>query len=136
MSFEGYLIKIGDRDEYFNSFIEYKSYKAAKKVLDLDSYRDANGELHRFALEHLSYTVKFNIRPLREDEHSELFSFIQSNFIIPQERKLSMKFWVPEIHDYVEANMYMPNTDFTILKIDPISGTLFYDKTEAEFIGY
>ena len=135
MAYEGYLIKIGYNSSLFNNFIVFKSYKVSKKILDVDSYRDANGLLHRQALEHLSYTVEFDLRPMKEASHAEIMEAITSCFTVPEERKLSVTFWLPETHEYVTADCYMPDPEITI--IGEYNGTdLLYDKTTIKFIGY
>lgn len=134
MAFEGYLVKIGFNDTLFNGLIVFASYKVSKKIIDIDSYRDANGELHRQALEHLSYVVEFDIRPLREAAHAEIMEAIESTFTIPAERKLSVTFWLPETHEYVTADCYMPDPDITIKGM--YNNDLLYDTTHIKFIGY
>lgn len=46
MAYSGFLIKVGDYTVPFR-YIEAKKYKCSIKGQDLDSYRDANGILHR-----------------------------------------------------------------------------------------
>ena len=134
MAFEGYLISIGYNSTLFNNYIVFESYKVSKKIIDIDSYRDANGELHRQALEHLSYTVEFDLRPMREELHAELMEAIESNFSNEAERKLSVTFWLPETHKYVTYDCYMPDPEITVVGM--YNGSLLYDKTTIKFIGY
>jgi len=135
MAYEGYLIKIGYNDKFYNNYIVFDTYKVSKKIIDLDSYRDANGVLHRQALEHVSYTVEFELRPLMEDVHAEIMEAIESTFTIPEERKLSVTFWLPEEHTYVTADCYMPDPEITV-KAEYNGTNLRYDKTTIKFIGY
>lgn len=135
MAYEGYLIKIGYNDSLFNNYIVFDTYKVSKKILDVDSYRDANGKLHRQALEHLSYTVEFELRPMMEAEHAEIMEAIESNFSLITERKLSVTFWLPETHEYVTADCYMPDPEITV-KAEYNGTNLRYDKTTIKFIGY
>lgn len=136
MAFEGYLIKIGANDKFFNSFIEAESFKVSKKVIDVDSYRDANGVLHRNALEHASYTIEFNTRPLTNEKFEDFYSKIRSCFNedAPRERKVTVKFWVQEDNDYVTADCYMPDIDFPINHIE--NNVILYDEITIKFIGY
>lgn len=134
MSFNGYLIKIGDYDTFFNSYIVAASYKTAKKVLDLDSYRDANGVLHRNALSHLSYTIEFDLKPLNDTRLETFMSAIRDNFTVPIERKLSVTFYVPEDNTYVTQDCYMPDIDYTINHLE--GDMIKYDSVSIKFIGY
>lgn len=134
MAFSGYLIKIGVNDTFYNKYIVGASYKVAKKIIDVDSYRDANGVLHRNAMDHLSYTIEFDVKPLDNVRMETLMSSIRSNFTTPKERKLSVTFWVPEDNDYVTASMYMPDPEFNIDHLT--AGKIFYKSTTLKFIGY
>lgn len=134
MAFNGYLIKIGNYDTFFNSYISAASYKISKKVIDIDSYRDANGVLHRNAMEHLSYTIEFDLKPLDNNRIETFMNAIRSNFIIPAERKVSVTFYVPEDNDYRTTDCYLPDIDFTINHIE--GNTIRYNSTTIKFIGY
>ena len=138
MAFEGYLVKIGYNSTFFNNYIVFESYKVSKKIIEVDSYRDANGKLHRQALEHLSYVVEFDLRPLREAAHAEIMEAINSSFTTPEERKLSLTFWLPETHEYVTADCYMPDPEITIKGLYGRSAPfdVSYDTTHMKFIGY
>ena len=134
MSFSGYLIKIGSNDTFFNKFIVAQSYKVAKKIQDLDSYRDANGLLHRNALDHLSYTIEFEVKPLNNTRMQEFLGAIRSNFVEPKERKVSMSFYLPETDTYETSYFYMPDPELTIDHIE--NNVISYTKTTIKFIGY
>ena len=134
MAFNNYLIKIGNNDTFFIFFIVASSYKIAKKVIDIDSYRDANGVLHRNAMEHLSYTIEFEIKPLDNKRMQEFLSAIRSKFIIPLERKVNIEFYLPEDDEYKSSDFYMPDPELNIERIE--SGKVYYKKTTIKFIGY
>lgn len=134
MAFNNYLIKIGNNDTFFNKFIVASSYKISKKVIDIDSYRDANGVLHRNAMSHLSYTIEFEIKPLDNKRMQEFLSAIRSKFIIPLERKVNIEFYLPEDDEYTSSDFYMPDPELNIERIE--SGSVYYTKTTIKFIGY
>ena len=66
MAYAGYLIKVGNYTIPL-SLIRAETYTVFKSVTDLDSYVDANGELHRNALEHIANKVEFETIPLLTD---------------------------------------------------------------------
>lgn len=134
MAFDGYLLQTGSYDTFFNSYIVASSYKVAKKVLDVDSYRDANGVLHRNAMPHLSYNIEFNIKPLDNTRLETFMSALRENFTVPIERKLSLTFYVPEDNAYDTTDVYMPDIDFQINHIE--GNVIKYDETTIKFIGY
>lgn len=134
MAYNGYLIKVGDYTIPL-SMMRAETYKVSKKILDIDSYRDANGELHREALDHFSAVVTFNIPPLKTNkEISAFLSNIQNNYTIPKERKASVEFYMPETDSYVTLDMYMPDIEFTMYIATQT--VIKYNETPIEFIGY
>jgi hypothetical protein len=134
MAYNGYLIKVGDYTIPL-SMMRAETYKVSKKILDIDSYRDANGELHREALDHFSAVVTFNIPPLKTNkEISAFLSNIQNNYTIPKERKASVEFYMPETDNYVTLDMYMPDIEFTMYMAT--KEFIKYNETPIEFIGY
>lgn len=133
MAFEGYLIKVGNYT-FPAKYIVAKTYKVKKNVQDFESYRDANGEMHRNALDHYALTVQFDIKPNRTNlEINKIMSNIKANFTIPKERRANVTVYVPEDDTYVTQPMYMPDIEFTIKEISDI---IKYDTITFEFIGY
>lgn len=144
MAFAGYLIKCGSMSEemtdgsdikLLHSFIIAQSYHVSKKIFDLGSFRDADGILKRTVLDHVSWTISFNIRAVTNTELQKFMNLIRSNYTSPKERKLSLKFYNPENDSYVTTDVYLPDPDFTI---DKIIGTeeIKFKETQIKFIGY
>jgi hypothetical protein len=127
MVYSGYLLKIGTYT-FPRELIKAESYSVYKSVTDLDSYVDANGELHRNALDHFGYKVEFETRAMIENNvFSTLMTNLYSQFIDATERKALCTLYVPEIDDYVSCNMYMPDikpqmyyADDTKIQYNPI----------------
>jgi hypothetical protein len=135
MAFSGYLIKIGSNpDMFFEHFIIAQSYKVSKKIIDLNSFRDGNGELKRNALDHVSYTINFDIKPLNNTRMQEFLNAIRSNFSVAKERKVAVTFYNPESDSYITADFYMPDPEFNIEKIE--AGQVYFRQTTIKFIGY
>ena len=134
MAYSGFLIKVGNytlKEKYINC----KTYNVTRNVMDVDSYRDSNGVLHRMALEHVPVKVEFETPPLLTNgQMAELFENIRVNYIIPGERKALVTLYVPETDSYITQNMYMPDLTFTISKI--LSGVIYYEPLRIAFIGY
>ena len=117
------------------SFIKADSYKVSKKIQDLDSYRDANGLLHRNALGHVVYKVEFECVPmLTSVEIDAVLANIRNRYTISAERKLNMSLYVPELNEYVQQDAYMPDPDFQVYLAD--SQKIQYDAVRFAFIGY
>ena len=135
MAYAGYLVKVGDYTIPAGKFIKAQSYKATLSVQDLDSYRDANGVLHRTALEHRVNKVEFETPAmLTNTQMAELFSNIANNYTVPTERKFIGTFYVPEIDAYVSQDMYMSDPSFTIYGI--FDNVIKYNPVRIAFIAY
>lgn len=134
MAFSGWLIKIGD-STLLHQYITEKTYKVTKHVQDLDPYRDANGVLHRNALEHISYTVTFDIRSITNSDMESIMTLLRNNYTTPIERKItSFTFYVPEDNAYVTAPVYLAEPNFVIQHMT--NNMVKYEPTTFEFIGY
>lgn len=134
MAYNGYLIKVGNYT-IPNTLIQAESYDVVMHVQDLDSLRDANGILHRTALEHQVNEVNFNLKPmLTNSEVPDIWGKIRSNYTVASERKVSATVYIPELDDYITQDMYMTDTKF------PIYGTyankITYNAISVSFIGY
>lgn len=135
MAYAGYLVKVGEYEVLADKFIKSQSYKATLSVQDLDSYRDANGVLHRTALSHRVNKVEFETPAmLTNTQIAELFGNIADNYTVPAERKFVGTFYVPELDEYMSQDMYMSDPSFTIYGI--FDGVIKYSPVRIAFIAY
>ena len=137
MSYSGFLIKVGDYEITGQRYVDFASYDATVEIQDLDSYRDANGVLHRNALSHVPVKVNFQTLPnLNNDEIGAFFSAISDNYTNALERKAIVTAFIPELNSYVTQDMYMAGPTLKIRKIDPQTNQVYYDSCKITFIGY
>lgn len=132
MAYNGYLIKVGGYEIPMDAMIK-STYKVTYSVLDLDSYRDARGVLHRTALRKVP-TVEVTLNPLSSDQVQTIFDNIASKYTNSAERKVNASVFVPEINGYYNGDFYIPDTQFSIEQI--IGNTVYYDETVFKMIGY
>lgn len=134
MAYQGYLIKVGDYKIPL-SYIKSESYSVLKSGQDLDSYRDANGVLHRTALEHFLYKVEFETRAmLTNTQMADLLSNIRKQYTNTTEKKVHMTLYVPETDSYEDQDAYMPDITFSPYIVT--SEYIKYNPTRIAFIGY
>lgn len=134
MAYSGYLIKVGNYTIPF-SLIRAETYTVFKSVTDLDSYVDGNGYLHRNALEHIANKVEFETIPqLTNSQFAELMTNLYNNMTNTLERKATVTCYIPEIDDYVEQDMYMPDIQPTLYYAD--ASVIKYNQIRLAFIGY
>lgn len=136
MAYNGYLLKVGDYIVSAKKFIKADSYKCSAKVQDLDSFRDANGELQRNVLEHVPLKIEFETPAmLTHMDFEELMSNLRKNFQTGNaERRASVTAYVPEYGTYVTQDMYMPDIEPTMY--GNYGGIIHYDPIRLAFIGY
>lgn len=131
--YSGFLLKIGN--EIFNmKYIKEKTYKGYASVQDLDSYRDANGVLHREALSHVPIKCEFETIPLDNEQYGQIMDMIRRNYINELERKVSITAFILEYNGYVTQDAYMaePQPQIQIIKGNKIQ----YEPLRMAFIGY
>ena len=134
MAYAGYLIKVGNYIIPL-SLIRADSYSAFMSITDLDSFVDANGVLHRNALEHTANKVEFETKALLTNtEFSSLMSNIRSQFTKASERKASVTCYIPELDAYQTQNMYMPDIKPSIYLASATE--IQYNPVRLAFIGY
>ena len=134
MIYNGTLFKVGNYTFPLH-YIEADTYEVTKNVLDVDSYRDGNGVLHRNAMEHFSISVSFGTIPyLKADQIENLMSNLRTQYIDSVEKKVNIIAYVPELGRYVTQEAYMVDPHFKIKTID--ESTIKYDRMTFEFIGY
>lgn len=135
-NFQGYLIKLGG-DVFPHQYIEYESYQITpNRRLDLDSSRDANGLLTRYVLEHTASTLQFDIRSLEGEEQEIVTNFIFSHLANVAEKKAAVTYWSPDISNYKQGTMYIPDIQWPIKKIDIKTNKIWYKSVTIKMIEY
>lgn len=137
MAFAGYLLKVGNFEIDGTYYINWDKYNVTRLIQDLDSYRDANGVLHRNALDHVPIKVEFETREnLTNTDVGYFFGQIQANYTLPAERKAMVTAYVPELDTYITQEMYMADPQIKIKRIEDSTNTIKYESIRVAFIGY
>lgn len=118
MAYNGYLVKVFGASSDFiisNKLIKANSYSVTWSGQDVDSYRDADGLLHRNAIDHPCIKVDFEIKPmLTNDEVANLMNNIRSRMTNLTEKKVTISAYNPETDSYITAECYMPDIQFSV----------------------
>lgn len=134
MAYAGYLIKVGTYTIPL-SIMRAETYTVFMSITDLDSYVDANGYLHRNALDHIANKVEFETIPLMDNtQFSSLMANLYAQMTETKERKASVTCYIPEIDDYVTQDMYMPDIKPILYYAD--DSKIQYNQVRLAFIGY
>lgn len=134
MAYSGFLLKVGNYTIPTNKFIRAESYSAYVNMQDLDPWTDANGYVHREAVDLKALKVEFETPAMLTDrELSELLQNIQANYTIPKARQCIVTAYIPEYDDYVTQTAYL--SDFTPQMYGTYGGVIHYNPVRLSFIG-
>lgn len=134
MAYSGWLLKIGNYIIPADKFIKADSYSPYVNMQDLDDYTDANGYLHRNAVELKALKVEFETPAMLTNvEFSELMKNIRDNFTVENKRECVITAYIPEYDDYVTQTGYM--ADFQPQIYGTYGGMIHYNPVRLAFIG-
>lgn len=134
MAYAGYLIRVGNYT-IPKKYIRAEKYDVVLHGQDLDSYRDANGQLQRTALQHTVVDVTFSTPPMmHEAVWRNLIDNIRAQYTNSIEKKCTASVYVPEIGDYKPQDVYLPDIKTNIYYAD--DSDIIYNEIELQFIGY
>lgn len=128
------LFKFGNFE--FLEYILLDSYSIIPNArLDADTFSDANGVLHRDALEHTKTKITFYLIELSQSEMKNIMYGLTSNYIDFKQRNSNCTYFDTETftektgHFYLESNMEM--------KIKEIrNGEFIFSQTKLTFVEY
>ena len=131
MAFNGYLVKVGNYTIPL-TFMKLESYKSMpNQRQDLDSYRDADGYLHRTVLPHTATKLEFETPYLFRPQMQSLIQGIRINFTSEIARQCEVTYYDEETDSYKTGTFYMPGTmEYQVYNKD------IYAPTRFAFIEY
>lgn len=141
MGFNGYFVKVLDKNSETSgweiplSYMRAETYQAALHGQDLDSYRDADGTLHRTALKKVAPKVEFNLPFMDSVRLNSFMSKLKSRYRDSVEKKVKAEVFMPEIDGYVTHDFYVPDITFTPYTVRK-DNTIVYNETRIAFISY
>lgn len=134
MAYQGYLLKIGNYTIPANKFIKADSYSAYVNMQDVEPWTDANGYVHRQAVDLKALKVEFETPAMLTNvELSEFLTNIRNNFTIEKARQCEITAYIPEYDNYVTQTGYL--ADFTPQIYGTYGGTVKYNPIRFAFIG-
>lgn len=133
MAYNNYLLKVGTYT-VSNSSIKFDSWKSTYETLDFDSYRDANGDLHRNALANRKLKVEFSTPYMLKSDFDSLMTAIRNQFISATEQSANVTAYIDEIGDYVTQKCYLVNVSPEIAQNSPLGH--IYKPCRICFIAY
>ena len=133
MAYSGFLLKIGNYT-FPQKYIKAESYSAYVNMQDLDPWTDANGFLHREAVELKALKVEFETPAMLTNvELTEIMNNIKANYTIEKARQCQITAYIPEYDSYVTQTGYM--ADLTPTIYGTWDGVIHYNSIRLAFIG-
>lgn len=128
-----YLVKVGSYEVPLK-FIQYNSYVAEWATNDLDSFRNAEGELVRNALARKTMKVEWNIPPMYDSEVEEFLSNLRSQ-LSSKENSAMVEAFIPYEGTYKTDKCYLTsNVNIQIRAI--YNNRVEYEPIRIALIGY
>ena len=133
MAYDGYLLKIGDFT-IPHSIIRADTYSAYINMQDVDPWTDADGYVHRNAIELKALKVEFETVPQLTDKTlGEFMENIRKNFISATAKSVNITAFIPETGEYVTQHGYM--VDITPKIYGIFDNVVRYDPIRFAFVG-
>lgn len=138
MAYDGYLLKLSNGSfnyKFPHKYIKFDSYSAYVNMQDLEPWTDANGYLHREAVDLKVEKVEFDIHAMMTNkELTDLMKNIQKCYTVKKARQLLITAYIPEYDDYVTQTGYLADFTPSIYMIKNKS-TICYNPIHFEFVG-
>lgn len=125
------------------SMMKLDTYEVVDATLDLYDWRDSTGALHRKVCDNKQFKCEFQTKNMLTDqEFANLMSAIQNRYNTPNEKRCTIRVFVPETGQYVTRKVYVPdikvkihhNRQYTQNNIT--YNRLYYDSVRIAFIDY
>lgn len=127
MAYAGYLVKVGSYTVPLK-YIKYETFQAVWSTTDFDSYRDANGTLHRDSVRpNKVLKVEWETPDLSGEEFEDLMSHIRAQYLTSDAvggaplfngkaaKSCVVEAWMPEEGTYKQDTCYLTSdVNFTI----------------------
>lgn len=134
MAFQGFYYKVGDWEIPLSLMFIKTVSNTPRIMLDLDSYNDSNGELHRNVLERHGAKFEFSTPPMHIRAKEQFMKKLRSNMIDKKARKVLLTYYDDETGDYETGYFYIPDFEFKPLFNTPTG--IVYDSIRVAFISY
>jgi hypothetical protein len=136
-NFQGWLLKFGTQ-EFPHEFIKRATWKSTpNQRLENDPWTDMKGYLHRDVMDHNRTKIEFEtVDDLTLEEKIQCQNIINNAITNKAERKGKITYWNDETNTYEDAEVYIPDIDFTVNEIDKKRNMIFYASIRIALIEY
>ena len=139
MAFSGYLIKLGGSSGTILPlyFMKVEGYKCTPdQRMESEAKRSTTGVLNRTTVSHTATKIEFTTPSMTNKDLDQMMDLIKGAWTNNLERKLELEYYDMELGDYNTGTFYMPDTAFTINRIDSDNNLIYYNEATLKFIEY
>lgn len=139
MAYSGYLIKLkgGVAENLPFEYIGLDSYSATPdQRMESKANRATTGLLHRTTVAHTATKIEFTTPVLTNSQVAALNSLISGHYTDALQRRLTIEYYDNETDTYKEADVYMPDVQYQIHRVDNDTNTIWYNPIRYAFIEY
>ncbi len=134
MSYNGFLLKIGDYIIPADRYIRSDSYQAGVSLRTMDTYTDANGCEHIETAEPKILNVSFETPALLTGtEFGELMAQIRANYTETATRRSTVTAYIPETGGYVTQSARLADVTPSVYRIS--GDTVWYNAIRFTWTG-
>jgi hypothetical protein len=136
MAFNGTLVSVDGWDIPYK-FMSPESYKVTpNQRMESSAKRVTTGVLHRTTCSHTASKIEFNTPALWNADADTLMSNLRNRWSNTSQRKCEVTYFDPETNSHKTGTFYMPDIDFTIMKVDLVHNRILYAPLRICFIEY
>lgn len=140
MAFNGKLleVKVGNSYSTFpTNLVNAESYKVTPaQRMEASANRSTTGKLVRNTVSHTASKIDLNTTVLSNKDLKTIEDLLTSAYTDSLQRKLTLRYYVPQSDSYKTGTFYVPDVDYEIMRIDKTDNVIWYNSVRYAFIEY
>lgn len=140
MAFNGKLIELKTGNTYVEFPIKYiraESYKITPdQRMESSATRSVTGELHRTTVTHTASKIDLETPPITNADVNAINTLFSNAYTNSLQRKLDLRYYDPSSDSYQTGTFYIPDIDYSIIRIEKENHIIHYSPVRIAFIEY
>ena len=140
MAFNGKLLELKTGNDYVEfplKYIKAESYDITPhQRMESSANRATSGKLNRTTVSHTASKIEFETIVLTNKEVKDISDKLSAAYTDSLQRKLEIRYYVPETDSYVTGIVYVPDIHFPIMRVDKTNMVVHYNSIRYAFIEY
>lgn len=140
MAFNGKLLELKINNSYTafpTDLVNSESYKVTPdQRMEASANRASSGKLIRSTVSHTASKIELNTIILTNSQLATIETLLTNAYTDSLQRKLELRYYVPQSDSYKTGEFYVPDVDYDILRIDKDKNIIWYSSVRYAFIEY